>query len=61
MCKIFHSTSFLRLYKVQQIKPCNINREGERKRPERPFPFALSGFGLLGFFSFSSFVLVLFF
>lgn len=61
MCKIFHSTSFFRLYKVQQIKPCNINREGERKLTERPFACALSGFGLLGFLSFSSFVLVLFF
>lgn len=54
MCKIFHSTSFLRLYEVQQIKPCNSNREGERKLTERPFPCALSGF-VLGFFFFLKF------
>lgn len=52
MCKIFHSISF------QQIKTCNINREGEKNLTERPLPFALSGFV---YFSFSSFVLLLFF
>lgn len=38
MCNIFHSISF------QQIKTCNINREGEKKRTRRPLSFALSGF-----------------